>query len=812
MLKNYLKVTIRNILRNKLFSAINILGLSISLASCLLLFLYAQKELSYDTAHGDDLYRITGRLSQKDGEEMYVGSSSVPIAQHATEAIPEITIAARMTGSTFFQSKDMITFEDQAYYIENGFVADSTVFDVFNFPVIAGNADKPLTHSNAAVLDKETAIKLFGNFNEAVGKTVGINTILGQYDYEVTAIIDNDQVLSHIEPTFLISTLNTPYAQFFNRFSNQWVSNNLVLTYIKLQKDADPLLVEEKLHELFLENGAEEMKAMGLSKRMYLQPIHEVHTSTEMDLDIAGKVSMTFIRVLIAIGILTLALACFNYINLSTAQAAKRSLEVGIRKALGVTSQGLRFQFLGESFLIVLISSVISVLVALLVLPYFNALVATPVSIGWENAGVILTFSAAFLILTAIVAGAYPALYLSGFNPALVLKGKGADQASSRLRKVLVAAQFVISITLISAILIISRQVDYLKNKELGFSSENKIVLPLTTEEAQNGYPGLKDKFNSLAMIDGVSASYWVPGSNIVNDMLLYKDGQSMENAIHIYNNTVDLNYTEFMDIEILAGQQFTNYNNDTTLAGIIMINLEAADQLNLTPEEAVGEALYFDFRGERYVFRVQAVVENINQFSLHQEVSPLMFQLGGERNYGNLIVQAKTMDDFQQTLEALEAEWKILNPNTPFEYFTLDDHLSVQYAADYNTFSLIKGFAVLSLVISCLGLYALSMFIAERRFKEIGVRKALGASVNDILLLVTRDLSLLIILAFFISIPISIYGMSKWLETFAYRITPGVSTYMTAAIISVVIGWLTIGYQSYRAAKTNPVNVLRDE
>ena len=761
--------------------------------------------------HGDDIYRITGRLSQTEGEEMYVGSTSVPIAQHASEAIPEITTAARMTGSTFFQSKDMISFEDQSYYIENGFVADSTVFDVFNFTIIAGNSEKPLTHSNAAVLDKETAIKLFGNVNEAIGKTVGINTILGHYDYDVTAVIDNDQMLSHIEPTFLISTLNTPYAQFFNRFSNQWVSNNLVLTYVKLQKDADPAVVEEKLHELFLENGAEEMKAMGLSKRMELQPVEEIHTSTEIDLDIAGKVSMTFIRVLIAIGMLTLALACFNYINLSTAQAARRSLEVGIRKALGVTSRGLRWQFLGESFLIVLISSVLSVLIAELVLPYFNSLVTTSVSIGWENAGVIILFSTAFLLVTAVVAGAYPALYLSGFKPALVLKGKGADQSSSRLRKVLVAAQFVISITLISAILVISQQVDFLKNKELGFSSKNKIVIPMTTDESQNSYQGLRDKYTSLAVVDDVSASYWVPGSNIVNDILLYKEGQTMENAIHIYNNVVDLNYAEFMDIELLAGEPFTSYNTDKTLAGLIMINEEAANQLNLTPEEAIGEPLYFDFRGDRFTFRVQAVVENINQFSLHQEVSPLMFQLGGERNYGNLIVQVNS-DDYQQTIQTLETEWKTLNPNTPFEYFTLDDHLNVQYAADYNTFSLIKGFAILSLVISCLGLYALSMFIAERRFKEIGVRKALGASVNDVLVLVTRDLSVLIILAFIISIPISIYGMNKWLETFAYRITPGVGTYVVAGIISVVIGWITISYQSYRAARTNPVNVLRDE
>ena len=811
MLINYLKVTFRNIMRNKLFSAINILGLSISLASCLLLFLYAQQELSYDEAHGEDLYRIIGVMKQLEGEEMNVGSSSVPVAHHVVEALPEVTSAVRVTGSTFFQSKDMISYDGQSYYVENGFVADSTLFDLFNFPVIAGNKDKPITNSNAVVLDEDIAIKLFGNSNEAIGKIVSINTLLGQFDYEVTAVIDNDRVLSHIEPSFIISSLNAPYAQFFNRFSSQWVSNNLVLSYLKLDKNADPKEVEEKIHALFLENGAEEMKAMGVSKRMYLQPVQDIHTSTWIELDLPGKVSLTFIRVLIAIGILTLALACFNYINLSTAQAGKRSLEVGIRKALGVSSAGLRWQFLGESFMLVLISSILSLLIAELVLPYFNSVVATPVSLGLENSGTILMLSSIFLVITALVAGAYPALYLSGFNPALVLKGKGGEQSSSRLRKVLVAAQFVISISLISAIVIISQQVDFLKNKELGFQPENKIVIPLTTQEAEGNYKALRDKYSSLAMVDATSGSFWIPGSTIINDILLYKEGQSMENAIHIYNNVVDLNYADFMEIDLLAGEYFTNYNTDTTISGVILINREAVDQLSLTPEEAVGQLLYFDFREERFSFRVQGVVDNINQFSLHQEISPLMFQLGGERGYGNLIVDVNS-DDFSQTISSLEDEWKVLNPNTPFEYFTLDDHLNVQYAADFNTFSLIKGFALLSLVISCLGLYALSMFIAERRFKEIGVRKALGASVKDVLMLVSRDLSILIILAFAISIPITVYGMNKWLETFAYRITPGIGTYAFAGLISILIGWLTISYQSYRAAKTNPVNVLRDE
>ncbi len=812
MLLNYLKITFRNLLRYKLFSAINILGLSVSLASCLLLFLYAQQELSYDQDHGKSLYRLTSSLSLGDGEEMVIGSSSVPIAHRIVADIPEIVSATRLTGAAFFQAKDMITYEDESYYIEHGYVADSTFFDLFEYDIIAGNSQKPFIHSNAVVLEKEWAEKLFGDANEAIGKMVSLSTLLGKTDFEVAAVFDNSSILSHLSPSFLISTQNAPYAQFFARFSNNWVGNNLVFTYLELTPEADPIAVNEKIHQIFLANGLEEMKAMGASKTMTLQPVEDIHTSAGFQMDIQNKTDLTFIKVLITIGILILVLACFNYVNLSTAQAGRRSLEVGIRKAMGVTSKGLMIQFLGESFLLVLISSLLSIVLAELALPFFNVMVNTPISIGMENLADIAMFSLAFLFITALIAGFYPAIYLSAFKPAEVLKGRGTDsKSSSTLRKTLVVLQFVISIVLISAIIIISQQVNYLQNKELGFTSDSKLVIPLRTEEAQTNYKALKEKFSSFAPVSDVTGSRSIPGSLIINDILMYSEGKSMDDAIHIYSNAVDLNYPQLLDIELAGGNYFNDYNKDTTIVSTVMINRIAAEQLGLRPEDAVNEMLYFDWQGVTYNYRVVGVLENINQFSLHDEITPLVFELGSGNRFSNIIVDAN-MSDLPALVANLEGEWKELVSTTPFEYFTLDDHLSLQYAKDYNTFSLIKSFALISLVISCLGLYALSMFVAERRFKEIGVRKALGARVRDILILVSKDLSLLIIIAFVISIPLSIYGMNLWLETFAYRITPGAGTYIIAGLVSVVIGWLTISYQSVRAARTNPVNVLRDE
>ncbi|MEN8251809.1 MAG: ABC transporter permease, partial [Bacteroidota bacterium] len=324
MLLNYLKITFRNLFRYKLFSAINIFGLSVSLASCLLLFLYAQQELSYDQEHGKRLYRLTTSLSQKDGELMTIGSSSVPIAPRVVADIPEITNAARMTGAAFFQAKDMITYEDQSYYIENGYVADSSLFALFKFDIIAGNKQMPMAHNNSVVLEKEWAEKLFGSASDAIGKMVKISTLLGPADYEVTAVFDNSSILSHITPSYVISIENNTWAQFFNRFSSQWVGNNVVFTYLELTPEADVEEVSEKIHQIFLKNGKEEMEAMGVSKFMTLQPVEDIHTSSGFVMDTGGKTDLTFIKVLITIGALILILACFNYINLSTAQAGRR--------------------------------------------------------------------------------------------------------------------------------------------------------------------------------------------------------------------------------------------------------------------------------------------------------------------------------------------------------------------------------------------------------------------------------------------------------------------------------------------------------
>jgi putative ABC transport system permease protein len=810
MFRNYFKIAVRNLAKNKLFSAINIIGLSVGMASCLLLFLYANQELNYDSHHGKRIYRITSTFNQLDaGEEMVSGTSSVPIGPAVAAQIPEILNSARITGAAILNVKDMISYDGQQYFVENGMVGDSTIFDIFNYRFIEGEANNPMPHNNAVVLEKKWAEKLFGQ-EVAYGKMLKISTALGESDYEVTAVYDASAYDTHLAPTFVISTNNNVYKQFFDRMSAQWVSNNLVFTYLELAPDADPIIVDQKIHQIFLENGAKDMKEMGFSKTMDLQPVAEIHTSAGFQIDSPNKTSLVFIQVLVLIGVLILLLACVNYINLATAQAGRRSLEVGVRKVMGVSSRGLISQFLGESFILVFISLLLSLVLAELVLPYFNMLVNNPIALDASNIGIVLTYMGIFLVAISLLAGFYPAFYLSSFKPVSVLKGRSKDNAGAVLvRKVLVVLQFVISIVLISSIIIISQQVDYIKNKELGFETKSKLVIPLRTEEAINQYSALKQKFGDYVQVKSVSGANTIPGSPIINDILVYKSGQSMDDAVHIYSNVVDYDYLQVLGIELTEGAYFPETYTDT-IVGAVMINKSAALSMGFEEGSIAGEIIYFDWQGQNYSFKVMGVFEDINQFSLHESDNPLLFQLG-ETRYQFMTLDAD-MTDFQGLVANLEESWGGVIENTPFEYFTLDDHLNMQYAGDYNTFNLIKYFAFISIIISSLGLYALSMFIAERRFKEIGVRKAMGASIQNIVFMISKDLSLLILIAFVLSIPITIYGMNLWLDTFAFRITPSVTTYLIAGVISILIGWITISYQSIMAARTNPVDVLRDE
>lgn len=811
MIKNYFIILVRNMVRNKLFTLINITGISVSLACCLILFLYTSREMSYDKQHGPDVYRLTSFISQKDGAEFNLPTTSVPVARTIQQDVPEVEYAGRAVNGSVFGGKNLISYQEQSFYIEDGYIIDSTLFDILALDIIKGNPESPFTHTNSIALEKNWAITIFGN-EDPLGKMVRLSTDFSQSEFEVTAIFDNKTYLSHFSPSYLVPMNHAEWNGFFNQSETNWIGQNFVITYVKLLPGTDPGQTDQKINELLMIHGGEQMKATGLNKRMVLQPIREVHTATGYMIDVNETTNPAFIRVLILIGILILFLACVNYINLSTAQAGKRALEVGVRKVMGVSPKGLIYQFLTESFLIILLATILSIIIARLAMPYFNQLIDQPIDIENISYLQMAIFLLVFIFITGLAAGFYPAFYLSSFKPAMVLKGRGGHErsGSALLRKGLVIFQFIISIGLITSIIIISEQVDYIRNKELGFDSDAKLVIPLNTGESANQYPVLKEKFAANANVRHVSGANAIPGLPMLNDLLIYKQGQTMDDAIHIYNNNVDLGFLELLDIKLLSGHYFRDYNSDTTRFRIL-ITKAGVDMLGIPVEDAPGEMVYFDWEGNRMIYEIMGVTENIHQFSLHKAIDPIMFEITEGRRYKYLVVDANFVH-LQDLLKDLEKAWKEVVVETPFTYYTLNDHLMLQYESDFNTFNLIKYFAMIAVIISCLGLYAISLFHAEKRFHEIGIRKAFGAGINNILIMVSRDLSILILISYLISIPVSYFAMHKWLETFAYKISPGIGSFLTAGLISLVIGWLTISYQSYRAAKTNPVDTLREE
>jgi len=426
MLRNYLLVAIRNMRNNKLFTFINVIGMSVSLACCILIFLFAHTNLNYDKHHDGQVFRIISTVNQKDGQLFRMTTSSIPIGPVLKQEISGIEQAARVTGANMMGGKNTVRYENRSWFIEDGFMADSAIFHILKFDIIAGNKAMPLTHPDAIVLEKTWATTLFGD-EDPISKSVKIGTIFGSVEFEVTAVYDKSTYDAQFEPGFFIPTSNAQWNGFFNHDMTNWVGNNMVFTYLKLSDAADPEEITKLIHTTFLKYGSETMKEMGLTKEMTLQPVENTHTETDFMINMPDTVNLTFMYVLISIGVLILILACVNYINLSTARAGKRAMEIGIRKVLGVTPGNIVLQFLSESTLIAFFALVLGLIIVQVVLPSFNTLVNSHLLFNSQTIGRISGYLLMFLLITGILSGFYPALYLASFRPQVVIRNRNND-------------------------------------------------------------------------------------------------------------------------------------------------------------------------------------------------------------------------------------------------------------------------------------------------------------------------------------------------------------------------------------------------
>lgn len=808
MLKNYIVIAFRNLRKHKAFSLINILGLSLGLTSCLLLTLYIQDETSYDRhmQRPDDVYRIITEFKGVIGFDK-LATTSPAIGLAMAEEVPEVEAAARMIYPPNV-AQNLIKYKDEVFYTTDGYLADSSIFDVLTFEIIEGDPATALDEPNSIALTESLAKKLFGD-ESAINKTFQLSQGRDPFEVKVTAVY-KDQKKSFIVPNFLVNVYSGGWGEYLRSkdAANEWAGQNFVSSYLKLAPGHNREEVVKKINEVLVKHGSESMKALGISKTLTLEPVKDIYLKS----DVGQSPRIDAIYIVASIAAFILVLACINFMNLSTAKAAKRAAEIGVRKVLGAFRSSLIYQLLGEAIVLVLIAVVISLVAIQIALPFFNTLTGKQIEMGLTSNFSFLTIIALIVIITGVLAGSYPAFYLSSFQPAKVLKGQTSlGNASGWLRQSLVVLQFVVGIALVCSMLIITRQLTFMENKNLGLNSDAKLILPMRTEYALKSYSALQKELSRIPGVKMVSGADYIPGSAVFNDLVLYKSGENMDLAKLHRLNLVDYNYTDILDLKLIAGRKFID-NRQTDGGGKFIVNMASVKELKLTPEEAIGQKLYFEWHGEKMEFEVIGVVDDFHQVSLKEKIYPMALRMASPDQSFNYTIVDIDPTRFSEIKPAVEKTWKSLVNDTPFEFSFLDENIQKQYDADRKAAGIITSFTIVAMVISCLGLYGLSTYMTERRFREIGIRKVMGASVKEILSLMTSEFVKLVIIAFVIAVPIAWYGMSQWLEGFAYRVDIGIAAFLIAGGAAIVISLLTVSVESFRAATADPVKALKSE
>jgi putative ABC transport system permease protein len=816
MFKNYVTIALRNLMKHKGFSFINIFGLSIGLTCCMLISLYIYHEYSYDIYHknGERLYQL-GAIAGKGGEAEHRAHVPAALPVLLEQEMPEIEESARLL-RLFGDDKTLLQYQEaggnlRAFYETQGYIADASFFELLSYNFIEGNPTTALQNPNTVVVSEEIARKLFGE-ESALNKVIKVSSSTnGDHDFTITGVFRQKVAPSHIDGRFFLSVRGGNMEGFVLN-STTLLNNNMFHTYLLLQEGTDARALEQKFPAFVERHMGEELKNRGDERQLFLTNIADLHLSDHIKNNVTPAGSLTYLRILASIAILTLLIACINFMNLSTSRSSKRSREVGVRKVLGAERSTLIWQFLGESIILALVAFVFALAFVLLLLPVFEQVSGREITLSWQQHGGLLLAFVALAVFTGLLAGSYPAFYLSSFKPVRVLKGRFSNSLSvTSLRKGLVVFQFVISVVLIIASVIIANQMSYLRSKDLGFIKEQQIVVPLRSENAKSSYLSLKNQLSNQPSIRSVGASVSYPGIFHPTDWLMYKEGSNMQRAKSVYMNFVDDSFLQTLGIEGVAGRLFSpRFPADTNSQ--IIINQKAIAELGFaSAEEAVGSWVAFDWEGQQHRFPIIGVVNDFHFKDLHNAIEPFGFLLAQPTDYNYLIVHVNR-SNVGGTLSVLEQNWNKLNPDEPFEYSFLDQDFQKNYEAESRLTSMIGYFTLIAILISCLGLFGLATFSAEQRIKEIGIRKVLGASVPSLVTLLSLDFLKLVIVAIILASPIAWYIMSEWLQTFAYRVGISWQVFALTFVVAVFIALFTVGFQAIKAALVNPVNNLRTE
>ncbi len=807
MIRNYIKIAFRNLARNKAFSLINIIGLAIGIATCLIIMLFVNNELSYDKYNdkASRMYTVYFRGNVQ-GEKMNEASVMPPVAQTLKKDFPEVEAATRLrnygTPKLIYDNK---TFTGDAF----AFV-DSNFFQVFTLPLIEGDAKTALLQPNTVIITKAVSKKYFGNENP-VGKIISFKDTKNG-TYKVTGLIDKVPVNANFHFDLFASMASLPEAS-----EPTWMSSNF-FTYIVLAEHYDYKKLEAKLPQVVERYiGPQMLQAMGQSLAdfrksgndlsLHLEPITAIHLDAEYPNLLSESGDIKNVYIFSAIAVFMLLIACINFMNLSTAGATKRSREVGIRKVLGSLKIELIKQFLLESLIIATFALLLAIVFIFLALPAFNQLANQSLSFSFSEHPLLIPGLVLFVLFTGLLAGAYPAFYLSSYKPAAVLKGKlVSGKKSVGLRSSLVVFQFFISLILIVSTTVVFKQLAYMQHKDVGYNKDQVLIIPDTWALGNNQ----QAFYNELATdprIESVSRSGYLPAGPSDNNNFFVSSEQNPDHLVKTLRYDVDENYINTLGIKMIAGRSFSkDFNSDSSA---VILNEAAAKAFGWNNKVVGNTILHTDNQGNKISYHVVGVVHDFNFRSLHESISPLVMSLA--KNSSTFIAKFKTKDAALLT-SSLSKKWKLLGAEDAMSYSFLDERFINTYKTEQKTGTILGLFAGLTIFVACLGLFGLAMFTAQQRTKEIGIRKVLGASVMQVTNMLSKEFLKLVLIACLIAFPLSNWAMNKWLQGFAYRTDISWWVYLIAAIVAMVIALLTVSFQSIKAAIANPVKSLRSE
>lgn len=798
MLRNYLLIATRSLYKNLGYTSINIFGLAIGLACCLLVTLYVRFELSYESFHTnkESIYRYIPR-GERDGQVSMQTMLPTGFGPLIAESFREVEMFTRFSdvderpllriGDTFLEAKPLS-------------MADKDFFKIFSFNLVQGEPNTVFIRPATIAIANSVAQRYFPDGN-ALGQILRYDNT---YDFEITAVFEDVPANSHLQFTYLTTfesmakIIQDRYAYPADQFLNSLDAWNYpTYFYIPNEKDIDGLA--KRIDRKFTEASKETYNEQGLGD--WLQPLGEIHFTKGIKADTASG-DKNYVYIFSAVALLILIIACFNFMNLSTARAMKRAKEVGLRKVMGAFRHQLIKQFLGETIVLVSISLVIGIILLELLVPLFNSLVGQHLEVVYFGSDSVISYILIAGLLTGILAGSYPAFYLSSFVPAQVLKGQAGPSGNAGLRKVLTVMQFGVAAFLMIGTLIVYQQMNFIQNKNLGFDKES-VVYMSPPAELWKKKDVFKENLLTNSNIKSVTFSNGTPGME--TSTWLY-DFPGLEIPKRSMNTMiVDYDYLKTFGLEVVEGRNLSNeFATDSTEA--YLINESAAEDLML--EKPIGtpiRALDGHPAG-----RIVGVVKDFHYRSLHRKIEPLVLRID-PRNMWCMSVKLST-GNLKDHLEVLEKQWKQLAPDYPFSYQFVDETIERQYKAEQNTGVLIGSFAALAIIIACLGLLGLTAFMTEQRKKEIGVRKVLGASVSGIIMLLSKDFSRLILIAFVLVVPIAWYAMNQWLADFAYQVKIGPFVFVGAGLVVLIIAFTSVFYQALKAAVINPSETLRNE